>query len=256
VTSPVSRARVKYLRSLGQKKVRASEGRLLVEGLNGVEAAVAAGMADELFLSAEACESDRGRALLDASVPTSAIEDRDVQALGETRTPAGVFALARDPVNGLADHDWPTVATLLMADGVADPGNLGTIVRSAGALGSDGVVVSAGSVEPTNPKVVRATAGALFRFPIVRASREEVRDAGFAIWVADRGGEPIESLSQRPSRVALLVGNEPRGVDAAARDAADRTVSVPIADGIESLNVAIAASILLHAVCGLAVGDA
>jgi len=246
----ISRARVKYLRSLGQKKVRASEGLLLVEGLNGVEAAVACGAAEELFLSDAACESPRGRALMASAVPVpvSRIEDRDVQALGETRTPHGAFALVRDPVIGITDRAWPNVATLLLADGIADPGNFGTIVRSAAALGCDGVVVTAGTVEPTNPKAVRATAGALFRIPIVRASRDEVREAGFPIWVADRSGSPIGTMTDRPARVALLLGNEPRGVEDAAHEAADRTVAISIADTVESLNVAVAAGILLHAI--------
>jgi len=246
---------VKFLRSLGQKKVRASEGLLLVEGLNGVEAAVASGAAEELFLSDEACASPRGRALGTGAVPVSRIDERDVQALSETRTPFGAFALVRDPVIGIADPDWPSTATLLLADGVADPGNFGTIVRTAAALGCDGVVVTAGTVEPTNPKAVRATAGALFRVPIVRATRQEVKDAAFEIWVADRQGEPIEGVRARPARVALLLGNEPRGVDEAARTGADRTIAVSIADGIESLNVSVAAGILLHTIRSLPVAD-
>jgi TrmH family RNA methyltransferase len=245
---------VKYLRSLGQKKVRASEGRLLVEGLNGVEAAVACGAAEELFLSDEVSASGRGRELARGSVPVSRIEERDIEALSETRNPLGAFALARDPVIALGDRDWPATATLLLADGVADPGNLGTMVRSAAALGCDAVVATAGTVEPTNPKVVRATAGALFRIPIVRASRAEVHAAGFELWIADRGGEPIEAVATRPARIALLVGNEPRGVDDAARMAAGRTVAVPIAAGVESLNVAVAAGILLHALRALPIG--
>jgi TrmH family RNA methyltransferase len=198
---------VKYLRSLGRKKVRAAEGKLLVEGLNGVEAAVKAGLAEELFLADTAFATDRGQALTSSAVPVRRIDERDVQALGETRTPAGAFALVRDPVIGIDAFDCPPVATLLLADGVADPGNLGAMVRSAAALGCHGVVVTAGSVEPTNPKVVRATAGALFRLPIVRASLDEVRGAGFAIWVADRGGEAIGAIAHRPPRVAMLVGN-------------------------------------------------
>jgi len=250
-----SRARVKFLRSLGQKKVRASEGRILVEGLNGVEAAVAAGVADELFLSDAASDSERGRLLETGTVPVSRIDDRDIQALSDTRTPFGAFALVRDPVIGMADREWPSTATLLLADGVADPGNFGTIVRTAAALGCDGVVATAGTVEPTNPKAVRATAGALFRIPIVRATLQEVKDAAFQIWIADRQGEPIEGVRTRSARVALLLGNEPRGVDDVARATADRTVAVSIADGIESLNVAVAAGILLHAIRSLSLVD-
>jgi len=247
----ISRARVKFLRSLGQKKVRAAEGRILVEGLNGVEAALACGAVEEVFLSDEASESDRGRALKTGSVPVSRIDDRDVQALSETRQPFGAFALVRDPVIGISDRDWPASATVLLADGMADPGNFGTMVRSAAALGCDGVIVTAGTVEPTNPKAVRATAGALFRIPIVRASRAEVRAAGFRIWIADREGQPVDSVKARPARVALLLGNEPHGVEDKAREAAELTVAIPIDNGVDSLNVAVAGGILLHAIRGL-----
>ena len=249
----ISRVRVKYLRSLGQKKVRANEGRLLVEGVNVVEEAVACGCAEELYFSEEALDTELGSRLQASGVPVSVLGPGDAVKLRETRTPAGVFALARSPVADFGALRWEARATLLVADGVADPGNFGTLVRSAAALGCAGVVVTAGSVEPTNPKAVRATAGAIFRLPVAQASRTTVREAGFALWVADRAGEPLGQITARPPRVALLVGNEPRGVDADAHAEADRAVAIPLAAGVESLNVAVAAGILLHAIGAMAV---
>jgi TrmH family RNA methyltransferase len=245
--SVISRARVKYLRSLGKKKVRTAEGRFVVEGLHVVEEAVASGRAEELFLSDEASDTPRGKALLESGVPVTQVGPADVAALRETETPVGAFALVTDPVTTIDAHDWKENATLLIADGVADPGNFGTLVRSAAALGCDGVVVTQGTVEPTNPKAVRATAGALFLIPIVRSSRDEVREKGFALWIADKGGEPIDRLDTRPERVALLVGNEPRGVSDDARADADKSVAISVSEGVESLNVAVAAGILLFA---------
>jgi TrmH family RNA methyltransferase len=113
------------------------------------------------------------------------------------------------------------------------------------------VVAAAGTVEPTNPKVVRATAGALFRVPVLRGEAAMLKAAGFRVLVADAGGEPVSSLRSRPFRLALVVGNEPRGVDAKVRAIADGTLGIPLDLGVESLNVAVAAGILLHALRSL-----
>ena len=233
----ISRARLKFLRSLARKKERREHGQLLLEGPRVVEEAVRAGVVETLFL-ADAVE-------METTLPVERLDGPDVDALQETRNSAGVFALARDPVRpfdaSLVEGDAP----LVLADGMADPGNLGTVIRTAAALGFGAVVCAEGSVEATNPKVVRATAGALFQIPVLRGSRDELTAAGYALWAADAGGEPVRDADTRPARVALLLGNEPRGIDPAARSEAARVVSVPMAAGVESLNVAAAAAILM-----------
>ena len=248
----ISRARLKFLRSLARKKTRREERRLLVEGVHVVEEALARGCVEELYLA----EEFEAPGLADAGVETLRLSEAEVLALSGTRTPAGAFALVRDPITPLVDAKWGGYATMLLADGVADPGNLGTLIRSAAALGCDAVTVTEGSVEPTNPKVVRATAGAIFRIPVHRGTRWQVRSAEFGIWVADAGGEFIDGIAARPPRLALLVGNEPRGVDPGAMEEADRRVAVPLHGGVESLNVAVAAGILMHAIQKLPVEQA
>lgn len=249
----ISKARLKYLRSLRRRKARLKEKALLVEGLNVVEEAVAAGDVRELFLSDEIAQSARGRALTARGLPVHALSERDLRALAETRTPAGAFALAADPCGPFDPVHVPDEALVLLAAGVADPGNLGTLIRTAAALGIAAVVTAAGSVEATNPKVVRATAGALFRIPVRSGEATALREAGFRIWVADAGGRPFSEFADRPPRLALAVGNEPRGVPADVIDAADATVAVPQAGGVESLNVAVATGILLYALRALPV---
>jgi len=240
----ISRARLKFLRSLGRKKVRREEGRLLVEGRHVVEEALARGSVEELYVADDLDAPE----LLESGAPVQRLSAAEVMALCDTRTPSGAFALVRDPVRPLAEAKWGGLATMLLADGVADPGNLGTLIRSAAALGCDAVTVTEGTVEPTNPKVVRATAGAIFRLPVYAGSRFQARSAGFAVWVADAKGEFIDGIDARPARLALLVGNEPRGVAEEAAGDADRLVAVPLHGGVESLNVAVAAGILLHAI--------
>jgi len=242
----IPRGRLKFLRSLRLKKIRAAEGVLLVEGPNVVEEALAGGRVREIFLAEEAARQPRGRELAARGLPVSLLSDRDVEQLADTRTPSGVFALVEDPCRPFARAELPAEAIALFVAGVADPGNLGTLIRTAAALGAAAVVVARGSVEPTNPKAVRATAGALFRIPVLLGEVRELRAAGFRLFVADARGEPLSSWHARPPRLALAVGNEPRGVDAAVREAADGAVGVPLAGGVESLNVAVAAGILLH----------
>lgn len=251
----IPRGRLKFLRSLRLRKVRDREGLLLAEGLNVVEEAVAHGRVRELFLGEDAAEVPRVRDLAAKGVPVQRLGPKDVEQLAETRTPGGVFALVEDPCRPLAGARLPASALVLVAAGVADPGNLGTLVRTAAALGAAAVVVAAGTVEPTNPKAVRATAGALFRIPVLGGEPEALKAMGFRVLVADARGEPVSSWKSRPARLALVVGNEPRGVDDRVRAVADGALGIPLDGGVESLNVAVAAGILLHALRALRVAS-
>jgi len=250
----IPRGRLKFLRSLRLKKNRAKEGLLLAEGLNVVEEAVRSGHARELFLGEGAFDLPRVRGLAARGVPVSRLGPVEVQQLAETRTPAGVFALVEDPCRPLAGARLPAHALVLVAAGVADPGNLGTLIRTAAALGAEAVVALPGTVEPTNPKVVRATAGALFRIPVLGGGAKALRESGFTICVADAEGEPVSSWRTRPARLALAVGNEPRGIDPELRSLSSGAVGIPLEAGVESLNVAVAAGILLYAIRSLPVG--
>jgi TrmH family RNA methyltransferase len=252
----IPRGRLKFLRSLRLKKIRAEEGLLLVEGWNVVEEALARGKVRELFVGEEALRLPRARALEASGVPVHRLSPRDADQLAETRTPAGVFALVEDPCRALAGTEAPPRAIALLAAGVADPGNLGTLIRTAAALGAAAVVAAAGSVDPTNPKVVRATAGAFFRIPVLLGEARDLKAMGFRVYVADARGEPVSGWRARPARLALAVGNEPRGVDAEVRALADGALGIPLEGGVESLNVAVAAGILLHALRALPVGSA
>lgn len=212
---------------------------MLVEGGNVVREAVACGLADEVYLTAEA-----GERMPD--IAAESIEEREAEALAQTKTPAGAFAVVKDPCGPFEPALLPDRALVLLAAGVADPGNLGTLIRTAAALGFDAVVTTAGSVEPGNAKVVRATAGALFRLPVRYGEAADLREAGFSIWAADVGGTPIRDVAAVPGRCALAVGNEPHGLPDDVLALCSERVSVPIRGGVESLNVAVAAGILMH----------
>lgn len=135
---------------------------------------------------------------------------------------------------------------VLVADRLGDPGNLGTVIRSAAAAGADAVVVTDGSVDPFNPKVVRASAGSLFRVPIVEPASADVfpalRGAGLTvIGTSSHHGSPYTRVDLT-RRVAIVFGNEAHGMSADA--AVDEWLSVPTSGGVESLNVAMAATVV------------
>ncbi len=130
-----------------------------------------------------------------------------------------------------------------------DPGNAGTILRTAEALGVAGAVALKGTVDVWNPKVVRAAAGALFRLPVLHGTWPEaeapLREAGLRLWASDTEGEPVGRGDDVPAGIALVLGNEGAGVRDGILAAADRRVAVRLGGAAESLNVAVAAAILM-----------
>ena len=178
------------------------------------------------------------------------VSDQDFSSAAETESPQGILAIAEIPRWRLDDLTPGPTIRLLVLDAVQDPGNVGTILRTAAALGASATLALPGTVDLWNAKVVRSAMGAHFHHPASPCTREELdgfcRRHGVAVWAADAAGEPVESLSP-PPRLALVMGNEGAGITAATRDRADHLVALPIAATVESLNVAVAAGILLHA---------
>lgn len=165
--------------------------------------------------------------------PTWTVGDGVLANVGSVVTPQGVMATARIPqLTPLADGDFAVELA-----GVADPGNAGTIVRTAVAAGAQAVVFSPESVDPWNPKTVRASAGALFRVPLAEAGPR-----GERVGADPHRGVPYDQ-ADLTGPLTLVVGNEAHGLDQDAA-AVDRWVSIPMAPDVESLNVASATAIL------------
>jgi TrmH family RNA methyltransferase len=162
-----------------------------------------------------------------------------IERVASTESPQPILAVVRIPPSSL---DLAAVGLVLVADRIADPGNLGTILRSAEAAGVDGVVLTAGSVDPFNPKVVRASAGALFRVPVLEAGLASVRAAGLRTigTSSHRGCAHVDA--DLTGRIALVVGNEARGLPDDAQ--VDEWVTIRHHGRAESLNVAMAATVL------------
>jgi len=250
----LTRREEKLVRSLAQRKNREAEGRFLVEGMRVVEDLLASELEVHLLLHTSSLEdTERGRTLLEAAdargVPLRRVEDKDLSALADTQTPQGVLAVARSPSADLADLEAGAERAVVLAlDAVQDPGNFGTLARTAEALGAVGLLVLPGTVDPWNAKAVRSAMGASFRMPVVSAGWETaspwLEEHGFQILAADAGGEPIDG--GLPARSVLVVGNEGAGLSVDTLGRADRTVGIPLRGRAESLNVAAAAAILLH----------
>ncbi len=254
----LSRTEAKAIRRLASRRQREREGLFVAEGVRVVEELIDAGIVLSSAVVASSLEdTERGRALrerleelaVSGRAQLREATDAELRDLADTTTTQGVLVVARAPKARLDALQPARPGVVLVLDGVQDPGNLGTLARSAAAFGCDAVVCLPGTVDPWNPKVVRASAGAVFRLPVVQAGLEQLddwlRDHGVILVAADAGGDAVgdESL---PERVALVLGNEGAGLSEAVASRCARTVSIPMRGGTESLNVAVAGAILLY----------
>jgi RNA methyltransferase, TrmH family len=186
-------------------------------------------------------------------VPVVLVDDRVARSLGDTETPQGVVAVVELPRHRIDDVLRGRPRLVAMLCGVADPGNAGTVIRTADAAGADAVVLTRGSTDPYSGKSVRATAGSLFHLPVVTGVTEAptiaaMRDAGLTVLATTTEGASIDDLDEvLRGPVAWLFGNEAHGLDAATTSMADRVVRVPIHGRAESLNLAAAAAVCLYA---------
>jgi len=250
---------IKRLCQLHERKGREAAGRFLVEGVHLVEEAL---LSDVQVLTI-LYDVEKG---LDPACE-AALHKRDgerieligvsatvMAKLAETKTPQGIVAEVRKPdrdgeawLDELTSRDF----VLLLLDGIQDPGNLGTILRTAEAAGANGVIIGEGSVDLYNGKVVRSTMGALFRLPVLvrplEDTVEKLRAAGASLLVTSLG-EGTQSYDCVPygGKTAIVIGNEARGVSARMLDAADVRVHIPLYGRAESLNAAVAAGIMLY----------
>ena len=239
--------RVQALQRSTRRRMRA--GAMVIEGLRLVCEAVKATITiTEGFYTAEFAADPRGAALVEqmqrSSITLLRVTNEVMAATSDTETPQGVLAVL--PIPDLADDHF-TGLTLLL-DRIRDPGNMGTILRTAWAAGVRRVLVPPGCVDPTNPKVVRAGMGAHFHVPIRKIEWEAIEPmvVGDTIWLAEvEGGVPYDQVDWS-GPVTLIVGGEAHGAGPQARAlAGDRHVYIPMAPGVESLNAAMAATVLL-----------
>ena len=238
---------IKELRSLRDRKGREAAGRFLVEGEVMLREALKCGLAihdvlaEEGFLSlAGELEAGGARAFI---VPRSLLE-----AVSDTRTPQGVCASfdlpGALPLAGAPDR-------IVALDGVQDPGNVGTIWRTADAAGFQGLLLGEGCADPLSPKVQRSAMGSGFRLPFMQtgdlpAALQALQARGWTVIASDLRGHDFYSHPDPGSRYVLVIGSEAHGIQDATRACADMLVKLPMRGGAESLNAAVAAGIMMY----------
>jgi TrmH family RNA methyltransferase len=241
-------------RDLRRRKSRERQGLFVVEGVRSVEELIGSGLVVRGILTApQLADAPRGRDLLErvaeSAIEHSAVGESEFRSAAETESPQGVLGIAEIPNRQLSALAGVTPLRLLVLDALQDPGNVGTILRTAAALGADATVALPGTVDLWNAKVVRSAMGAHFHHHAFHVSLDQLFEflasESIPLWSAAADGAPVESVTP-PARLALAVGNEGAGLSSSLRERASATVSLPIARSVESLNVAVATGIFLY----------
>ena len=246
-----SNARVKDARKLSRRSVRTERRLFLADGPKAVEGALGvAGCVVEVFATPDAARQHS--TLLAGADRVTLVDDRALASLSDSVTPAGVVAVCRH-LDAPLEHVVAVAARLLVicAD-VRDPGNAGTVIRTADAAGADGVVLAGQSVDAYNPKTVRASVGSLFHLPVARTpdpaeAVRAARERGLRVLAADGAGATSLYDADLSGPTAWLFGNEAWGLRDELASLADERVAIPVHGRAESLNLSTAAAVCLYA---------
>jgi TrmH family RNA methyltransferase len=248
--SSVQNSKIKRIRLLQtQSRSRKKELAFIVEGVRLLEEAHNTYQIPELVIYTPDLDP-RGQKLVEAflehNVPCEEVSEEVIRAASDTETPQGILAIL-----SLKPLLLPEKAGfLIIADEIRDPGNLGTLLRTAQAAGVDGFLLSPGTVDPFSPKVIRAGMGAHFRLPILNCSWEKIREVtdGLTVFGAEmkEGSRVWDADLSLP--LALILGGEAHGPGKHSRDLADAWIHIPMNDGSESLNAAAAGAVLMFEV--------
>ncbi len=248
-------AQVKELRAAFSHGELTSDGYCAIEGFRILEEAIRSGLRFRavFFSESAAPRAEKLLSQLGAQVETLLLPDKLFSSAVPSDAPQGVAALARWKEFSMEDVLAKSPAgPILVIAGVQDPGNLGTILRSAEAFGAGGVLLGEGTVSPYNPKVVRASAGSVFRLPLARAKLSEslggMKDHGLRlVGTASHKGTSLDQ-AKLSGPLAIFIGSEGAGLSRELIQQMDEVLAIPQAAQVESLNVGVAASIVLYEV--------
>ena len=229
-------------RSLKEKKGREKEQSFLIEGTRMVREALSSSFRVKALLLKEGFDPGFP---LPSDIPAWLLPEHVFQSVCDTKTPQGIAAVLEIQVREASGR------LLLALDGVQDPGNVGTIIRTADAAGFDGVLLSPDCADLFSPKVLRSTMGSIFRlgfsFPVsLPDALEKLKKDGFSVLSSQLDGDSFYARKDVASSLVLIVGNEGNGVSEAVRKVATHRLCLPMHGGAESLNAAVAAGIMMY----------
>ncbi len=240
--SSLKNPQVVLWRSLKDRKARKEHGLFLVEGRKSVEEALSSGFPAEALLLSEGAAED---GQLPEHVKKYLLPEHVMAAVCDTKTPQGIAAVMRR-------REAPVTGRRLAAlDGVQDPGNVGTIIRTADAAGLDGVLLSPDCADPYSPKVLRATMGSVFHIPVAVVDDlpgvlTELKEKGLPVISSQLDGTPFSQWKAPEEGFVLVIGSEGNGVSPAVRALATVRLRLPMRGRAESLNAAVAAGIMMY----------
>ncbi|HEU4965477.1 MAG TPA: RNA methyltransferase [Bacilli bacterium] len=247
--------RVKEWASLKQKKFRDRTGQYLAEGVRLVEEALYANVPmDAILLSGDLQSGKFDRIVTRAAgngVTVYEVTDPIIEHIADTQTPQGVIAVLKktegDVDAFVANKEQPLY---LVLDGIQDPGNMGTVIRTADAVGATGILIGKNCVDVYNPKVVRATMGSLFHLPVFEVELDaflpRLKEQGVAVVGTSVDADETVYEANFTGSVAMVIGSEAHGLSEEVAALVDKAVTLPMPGQAESLNAAIAASVMLY----------
>lgn len=248
---------LKHCRKLNIKKYREEEQCFVAEGVRMLEEAVKSRARIKYCLCMKDLQGDRVHKLIkdlsNRNVDIYYVEDDLLAEVCDTSTPQGIAAVIENEAYS-PDRVFKGSDFIVLLDRIQDPGNLGTIIRTADAAGAGGVVITEGTVDPYNSKVLRSTMGSIFHIPVVYISDikdafTRLKDRDYTIYGAVlKGSRPYYDETYKDKKVAVVIGNEANGIDEGVIRYLDRLIKIPMPGKAESLNASVAAGILMFEV--------
>lgn len=255
VISSSSNSQIKNIASLLKKsKAREEQGLFVIEGLKMFEEARTAGLLAKAYVSESFYN---GKESVDPDffigLDYEILTDSLFQEASETMTPQGIMGLARTSEYSLEEMIEKQGTCLLLLEDIRDPGNLGTMIRTAEGAGITGIVMNGSCVDIYNPKVIRSTMGSIFRVPFYRTTDfcgtiEKLKEQGIGIFAAHLSGKSYDTEGSFTDSCAILIGNEANGLSDEVSSLANHLIRIPMEGKVESLNAAVAAAILMYEV--------
>lgn len=230
--------KIKYLAKLKQKKFRSFYQEIVIEGRNTIEQLLESGIKPKEIIAQDALPWDPSA----IGVPISVVTEQDMSRICDTQSPSDVCGLYRVPTETMVDFH-----RALYLDGISDPGNMGTIIRSALSFGIEQIILSETCCEYFAPKTIRASLGACFLIPVCTRNAEWLAESGCELIVADsHKGVPLKQFRPRfDKRTVIVIGSEAKGISAEVQSLKASKVLIEMLPAMESLNASVAAGIIL-----------